>query len=418
MPRRQTRPWWRGRWFVRLLSVRVAGQSGDGVFQAALASYALFSDDQATAGEIAVAAAVILLPYSLLGPYAGVLLDRWSRRQVLLLGNALRAVVLVLLAAAVLGDAPEAAVYAGALVALGTNRFLLAGLSAALPHTVPQASLTEANAVTPTLGTASFVAGLGLAVGLRGWAGAGAPSVLLLAGGTYLLAGALALRLPRPLLGPDEPPHLRPRPSVRHLAAGFAEGFHHLRSRPQPASALAALTSMRLWFGLVTVSAVLSLRNATGEEAQAVAALGGFTAATAAGFLSAAVVTPLVARRTGRPRALRLALLVAGLSPIAAAVSPTSGAWWLTGAVLGLGAQASKICVDAIVQAGVDDDVRGRVFALYDVAFNVAFVAAAVLAVLVLPADGRSVPVLLTCAAGLLLTAAGLAGATRPRSAP
>jgi MFS family permease len=66
----------------------------------------------------------------------------------------------------------------------------------------------------------------------------------------------------------------------------------------------------------------------------------------------------------------------------------------LAGAVLlGLAVQGSKICVDAIVQREVDDGFRGRVFAFYDVVFNVAFVAAAACAALVVPADGYS-PVL------------------------
>ena len=44
---------------------------------------------------------------------------------------------------------------------------------------------------------------------------------------------------------------------------------------------------------------------------------------------------------------------------------------------LGLASQGIKICVDTLVQTHVDDAFRGRVFALYDVIFNVAFVAAA-----------------------------------------
>lgn len=407
--------WWRGRWFVRLLSVRVTGQVGDGLFQAALASYALFSEDQATAGELAVAAAVVLLPYSLLGPYAGVLLDRWSRRQVLLVANVVRALVLVLLAAAVQAQLTPAVVYGGALVALGTNRFLLAGLSAALPHTVPVQTLTAANAVTPTVGTGAFVAGLGLGGLLRGGALAspvGDHALLAVAAAAYLTAGLLALRLPRPLLGPDDTEQAPPD-GVR-LVAGLVAGLRHLHSRPWPATALVSLTSMRLWFGLVTVSAVLALRNAATDDAAAVAALGGFTVATGAGFLAAAVATPVLARYVGRRGTMVVSLSVAATGPLVAAAVDSPYAWWATGALLGLGAQGTKICVDAVLQAGVDDEVRGRVFSLYDMAFNVAFVVAAALAVLVLPPSGRSASVLLACAVGLSLTA-GLLARVRPR---
>jgi MFS family permease len=64
---------------------------------------------------------------------------------------------------------------------------------------------------------------------------------------------------------------------------------------------------------------------------------------------------------------------------------------YLTGALLlGFCAQGLKICVDTIVQRHIDDEFRGRVFALYDTVFNVAVVTAAVMVALVLPSDGYS----------------------------
>jgi hypothetical protein len=73
--------------------------------------------------------------------------------------------------------------------------------------------------------------------------------------------------------------------------------------------------------------------------------------------------------------------------------------------VLGVVSQGIKICVDTFVQAGIDDAFRGRVFSLYDVLFNVVFVAAAATAAVVLPADGRSYAVLGVLAVGYLVTA-------------
>jgi hypothetical protein len=83
------------------------------------------------------------------------------------------------------------------------------------------------------------------------------------------------------------------------------------------------------------------------------------------------------------------------------------------GLVLGFVAQGEKICVDATLQRSVDDDVRGRVFSVYDTVVNVAYVAALVAGALLLPASGRSVPALLLVGAVYALTAAGYARATR-----
>ena len=80
--------------FRHLLAVRLLSQGADGVYQVALATYVVFSPEkQTSAAAIASAMAVLLLPYSLVGPFAGVLLDRWRRRQVFLYGNLLRALL-------------------------------------------------------------------------------------------------------------------------------------------------------------------------------------------------------------------------------------------------------------------------------------------------------------------------------------
>jgi hypothetical protein len=68
--------------------------------------------------------------------------------------------------------------------------------------------------------------------------------------------------------------------------------------------------------------------------------------------------------------------------------------------VLGLTTQGAKIATDTVVQSSVEDGFRGRTFSVYDVLFNVAFVAAAGVAALILPPDGRS-PALVLGVAGI-----------------
>ena len=81
--------------------------------------------------------------------------------------------------------------------------------------------------------------------------------------------------------------------------------------------------------------------------------------------------------------------------------------------LLGLTAQNIKICVDTLVQAHVADEFKGRVFVLYDMVFNVALVLAAVIGALILPANGKSVLILVVLAVGYLVVA-GLVRAGQP----
>ena len=74
--------------FWRLLELRTVSQFGDGLFQAGLAGALLFNPERAAGPwQIAGAFAVLYLPYSVLGPFAGALLDRWDRRLVLIAAN-------------------------------------------------------------------------------------------------------------------------------------------------------------------------------------------------------------------------------------------------------------------------------------------------------------------------------------------
>ena len=61
----------------KLLAVRWSGQLTDGIFQSALASFVLFSPErQASAMAAALGFAVVLTPYSIVGPLVGTILDR------------------------------------------------------------------------------------------------------------------------------------------------------------------------------------------------------------------------------------------------------------------------------------------------------------------------------------------------------
>src|ERR1043165_403932 len=153
------------RGFRHLLTVRACSQFGDGIFQAALAGSVLFNPErQAGAFAVAAGTAVLLLPYSLLGPYVGVLLDRWRRRSVLVAASVARA-VLVIPAALLTGVAAQGGLFlVAALVVIGLKRFFLSAVSAATPHVVDDHRLVTANAVSATLGSIAFSAGLGCAL--------------------------------------------------------------------------------------------------------------------------------------------------------------------------------------------------------------------------------------------------------------
>jgi MFS family permease len=387
--------------FRRLLTVRLLSQSADGVYQVALAAYVVFSPEKQTSPTaIASAMAVLLLPYSLVGPFAGVLLDRWQRRQIFLYGNLLRALLASGTAVLILSPVPEWIFYASALSVTAVNRFVLAGLSAALPRVVDQERLVVANALSPTAGTLAATAGGGLAFGVRLVADDSDAAVVLVGAALYLCSALASLRLGREQLGPDRE-LVQPRifAALSSTARGLAAGLRHLGERPTAARALAAMTLMRFCYGALTVMVLMLCRYAWSDnEKDGLALLGVAVAVSGAGFFVAALVTPWATGRFGRFGWMVVCAATAAVLEPALGL-PFEPAPMLAAAfVLGVVTQGAKIATDTVVQTSVDDSYRGTVFSLYDVLFNVSFVGAAAVAALILPADGRSVPLVVLVA--------------------
>lgn len=389
--------------FRRLLAVRLLSQGADGVYQVALAAYVVFSPEKETsAAGVASAMAVLLLPYSLVGPFAGVLLDRWRRRQVLLFGSLLRALLALATALLILSPAPDWLFYVSALCVTAVNRFVLSGLSAALPRVVDADRLVIANSLSPTAGTLAATAGGGLAFVVRLAVADSDAAVVLVGAGLYLCAALASLSMARELLGPDRPlPRAELRTALTGTARDLAAGVRHLAApqRREAAWALTAMSLMRFCYGALLVMLLMLCRYAlTSTADDGLALLGLALGFSGAGFFAAAVVTPWSAGRLGPGRWIVVCAGAAALLEPALGLPFATAPLLAAAFVLGLTTQGAKIATDTIVQSCVEDGFRGRIFSVYDVLFNVSFVGAAAVAAVMLPPDGRSVPLVITIA--------------------
>jgi MFS family permease len=406
------------RQFRRLFSTRLISQTGDGVFTAGLGSYVFFNSTTfPNPASAAGAFAVLYLPYSLIGPFAGVFIDRWSRRQILVWSALLRTTFVVLTASLVASGNLGAPLYAGVLLVLGVNRFFLSSLSAALPHVVAEDKLVMANSVSPTAGgimaAVGGIAGLGVHVATGGGR-TGSAVTLLVAGCCYLLAGLVARTMPRPLLGPSrQPGEQQPGRVLGEFAAvlaGLAAGARYLLRRRGPAAVLGATGGNRFLYGILFLMSILLYRNYFYRSAGANTALSHYTIlviASALGYACAALITPRLTKVLSKPAWVTV-LLAAGaliVGPLGETFSQV--AFLVIGFGLSLVGQGIAICATTILQEEVDDDYRGRVFSFYDMTFNITFVAGAALSAAFMPVTGRSAVIVGLVAAGYAITAAG-----------
>lgn len=374
----------RHRSFRLLLSSRLLGQTGDGLLQGALVGYSLFSPEkQATAGGIAAAFALLLLPYSVLGPFVGVLIDRIPRRRVIAVGNAARAALAVAVGVCVLRDASYAVLVPLVLLALAANRMVLTSHAAAIACTVTPGERVQANSLAPTLGSgASAIATVvspGLVRILGDDAAATAVTVVFVSA-VWLAASAVISRIGKTVLGPhhdeiserpdaaaqaqseskseskskskSKPPETAraehqgptdvangrrdadsrnhtsaqwtPRPAHLHPLRDISTGLRALNAHRSAARAIGVIAMHRTLFGFTMLLTIMHARTdliaRPGARLEALASVAAVGGLAAVGTLLGAAFAPRMTRAWGAVRTGGLGLAVAGI------VIPAG--WW------------------------------------------------------------------------------------------
>jgi MFS family permease len=417
-----------GRDFRRLFATRLISQAGDGVVTAGVGTYVFFNASTFPSPAAGAAAfAVLYLPYSLIGPFAGVFIDRWSRRQILVWSALLRSLFVALTAAFMALGNRGVLLYVAVLLVLGVNRFFLSALSAALPHVVAEDELMMANSVSPTIGGVAATIGGVVALGLNVATGnteRGAAVTLLVGGACYVAASLVAATMGRDLLGParDAAPTRRGRlrAELASVAAGLADGARYVLRRRGPAAALGATGGFSFLFGPLFLMSILLYRNFFYRSSVSVAEghFGALVVLSGIGYACAALVTPPATRRLSKPTWITLLLAATAVVTLVLGETFSQPAYLAIGFCLYLARQSVAICVVTILQEEVDDTYRGRIFAFYDMMFNAAYVAGAALSVIIMPVDGHSPLLIALVAAGFAAVAAGYWLACRGDQAP
>lgn len=387
----------------KLLAVRWTGQLTDGIFQSALASFILFSPErQASAMAAALGFAVVLTPYSIVGPLVGTILDRVARQRAILISNFLRAVDLIFIAILIFSGSTGLLLTVLILFAFGVNRLLLAGLSAGLPLVIERPNLIKANALAVTGGSLSVVIGGGIGIAIRRMfdsmdnANHSDGILLLIAVFGYLTATLLSARI-----GSDE---LGPLPHEVKSPNGFAElaaAFNFLRNHHDAARGIIATSIQRGGLTALTIVGLLLERNTFNIPADTEAGLAGVSRAitfAGVGLVVGAIIAPIGVQRVGRHNWIRFMALFSAVTPIFVGVIGTQVSLYIAAFFVAASGQSMKVTNDALVQSKITDDYRGRTFALYDMSVNVAIVSGALLAALVTPDSGKTllVPIAIT----------------------
>lgn len=347
----------RNRNFRQLWLGQVVSQMGDWFDTIAL--YTIILNLTGSGRDVGLLLVARFVPSFLFGPLSGVVADRFSRRTIMIVSDLLRA--LVVLGFLFVRRADQLwIIYVLTVLQLALSTFFEPAKTAAVPSLVSDRELVAANAISSV--TWSIMLTLGAAIGgvITGWFGTNAAFILDAL--SYLLSAVLIfnVRLPK-----------RQKRERRKLSIGRAlgitetiEGARYVKRRPSVLALLLVKPAWGLGGGILTLLAVF------GERIFPV----GKSAATGIGVLFAArgigtAIGPIVARRIageGKERlqtSIGIAFLIGGVFYFAFGSSTSFVLALLFLGVAHTGGSILWVFSTVLLQRGVEDSFRGRVFA-------------------------------------------------------
>ncbi|MBB5868691.1 MFS family permease [Allocatelliglobosispora scoriae] len=322
--------------------------------------------------------AVESLPAMLLGPWAGVLVDHWNRRRIIVGANLASAAGVGLI---LLGDTPARVgfIWAGLLLEAVAVVLLQPATRSIVPAILGTGDdLVTANAVSAFTGGAMRLIGPPLGTALLAWGGIGL--VAWLDAATYLVAAGLTC-----LVRVADPP--RPALVLREVPRHLVDGLRHLRRSRLLRGMLAA--SWVYWAANAALTALLvpfvvqRLGRDGGDLGYVIAGLG-------CGFLVGSAVSGRLIGPYSTQAVLTWSYGLVGLAFLLLFNAPTLWVAVLGAAAAGVPGSVAMVATQHRIQVAAPEEVLGRVGAVFYASDATAAVAGALIAPLVVAVSGLS----------------------------
>ncbi|HEV8564806.1 MAG TPA: MFS transporter, partial [Actinomycetota bacterium] len=188
---------------------------------------------------------------------------------------------------------------------------------------------------------------------------------------------------------------------LRRVMHEFRDGMRRLARTPRALGPIATITLDQIGQGVILTLSLVVFRERFEEG------VGSFSWLIGAGgvgvFVGLATVG-IFEQRFRKERIVAGAFLAGGLSLVAVSFAITGATVLIASFAVGLTFAWKKVPVDTMVQESLPDGYRGRVFAVYDVLYNLARLAAALIAIPLFPRLGDAGTLALVGAVFILWT--------------
>jgi dTMP kinase len=360
--------------FFRLWLAQVVSATGDWLGLMAITALAAAVSRRAEGVAVGLVLGARVAPGFFLAPWAGVLVDRWDRKKVMITCDLARAAVMMSLP--FVNSVPG--LIAASLVLEVFTLLWSPAKEASVPNLVPKSYLTSANSLSLAAAYGTFPVGAGLLIlfaKMAGWLdhfSALNPLHLDRLGLafyfdalTFIVTAAIVWRLPI-RKAEREPTNTNghrfdPGATIRE----FKEGWHFIFINPVVRAVNIGLACSLIGGGMLIPLGPTFVRQVLGAGE---AGYGSVTFALGVGVAVGVIGLSLIQSHVPREWLFTAGMVLSGCALIGASSTSTLTPAVLLVAVIGIGAGMVYVLGFTLLHENVDDGLRGRVFtALYSV---------------------------------------------------
>jgi len=368
--------------FFLLWLSQIISQFGDRLNQMALIAL-IYSRAPGSTWEMAKLLSFTIIPVFIIGPVAGVYVDRWSRQRTMFVCDLARACLVFIIAFYLLNLKPIFPIYIAIFFVFSVGRFFVPAKMSIIPSLVKKSDLLLANSLVHTTGMIAAMFGLGIGGLLV------SPHILGVKGGFYLDAGSFLVSAIMLYFISE---NIRLRVTKRAIAgvskdivevikksilSEIKEAFYFLIKNRQTRYVVAVLFTLWLALGAVYVVTIVFVQEVLGSITSQL----GLLAICLGGSL---FVGSLIYGRLGHKLShLKIIFISFSLSGLAlflfAILTYTFKEFWIAAIscfMLGLTLSPIMIASNTLVHKLSDNKMMGRVFSSLEVVMHIGFLLA------------------------------------------
>ena len=363
--------------FLLLWIGQVVSQFGDRLNQMALIAF-IFKRAPGSTLELAKLMALTIIPVFLIGPIAGVYVDRWDRRRTMYICDLIRAVLVFLIPFFLMHLESLLPLYIVVFLIFCLSRFFVPAKMSIIPDLVPKDDLLLANSLVNTTGM--IAAALGFGIGGVLVEMLGAKGGFYLDAGTFLISGILIFFVSAKLSLTVKPKEvLRVGKEIvevikKSVLEEFKGVFVFLRKQKKIQSILNILFMLWAALGSVYVVIIVFIQRVFTSVVKDLGILAVFLGC---GLFSGSLLYGRFGKKLSYFKAIFLSLFLAGAVLIGFTITSYRFMnFQLATAlsfILGICISPIMIASNTLVHEMTDNEMRGKVFTALEIVVHAAF---------------------------------------------